>query len=260
LAARGQGSLAGSVVTNDAAFARAVVLGIAPWHGRLLVLDRDDAPESTGHGSPLPMLVHGGPGRAGGGEEMGGIRGVTHHMQRTAVQASPRVLAAVTGRWVRGTERATDDGHPFRKSLAELKIGDAVVAGPRLVTEDDVAHFAEFTGDTFYAHTDPVAAAANPFFDGIVAHGYLVLSLAAGLFVDPDPGPVLANYGIDELRFLTPVYPGDELTVTLTCKAITPRGDSAHGEVRWDAEITKQDGSIAAQYDVLTMVAREWPS
>jgi oxepin-CoA hydrolase/3-oxo-5,6-dehydrosuberyl-CoA semialdehyde dehydrogenase len=260
LAARGQGSLAGSIVPNDAAFAREVVLGIAPWHGRLLVLDRDDAPESTGHGSPLPMLVHGGPGRAGGGEEMGGIRGVTHHMQRTAVQASPRVLAAVTGRWVRGSERAADDGHPFRKSLAELTIGDAVVAGPRLVTEDDVAHFAEFTGDKFYAHTDPVAAAANPFFDGIVAHGYLVLSLAAGLFVDPDPGPVLANYGIDELRFLTPVYPGDELTVTLTCKAITPRGDSAHGEVRWDAEITKQDGSIAAQYDVLTMVAREWPS
>jgi oxepin-CoA hydrolase/3-oxo-5,6-dehydrosuberyl-CoA semialdehyde dehydrogenase len=259
LAARGQGSLAGSVVSHDADFARDVVLGIAPWHGRLLVLDRDDAPESTGHGSPLPMLVHGGPGRAGGGEEMGGIRGVTHHMQRTAVQASPRVLSAVTGRWVRGAQRATDAGHPFRKSLAELNVGDAVVAGPRLVTEDDVAHFAEFTGDTFYAHTDPVAAAANPFFDGIVAHGYLVLSLAAGLFVDPDPGPVLANYGIDELRFLTPVYPGDELTVTLTCKAITPRGDSAHGEVRWDAEITKQDGSVAAQYDVLTMVAKEWP-
>jgi oxepin-CoA hydrolase / 3-oxo-5,6-dehydrosuberyl-CoA semialdehyde dehydrogenase len=259
LAARGQGSLAGSIVTNDPAFAREVVLGVAPWHGRLLVLDRDDAPESTGHGSPLPMLVHGGPGRAGGGEEMGGIRGVTHHMQRTAVQASPRVLSAVTGRWVRGAERRAE-GHPFRKSLAELKVGDAVVAGPRRVTEEDVAHFAEFTGDTFYAHTDAEAAAANPFFDGIVAHGYLILSLAAGLFVDPDPGPVLANYGIDELRFLTPVYPGDELTVTLTCKAITPRGDSAHGEVRWDAEITKQDGSVAAQYDVLTMVAREWPA
>ena len=260
LAARGQGSLAGSIVTNDAAFAREVVLGVAPWHGRLLVLDRDSAAESTGHGSPLPMLVHGGPGRAGGGEEMGGMRGVMHHMQRTAVQASPRVLGAITGRWVRGAERTDDGVHPFRKSLAELKVGDALVAGPRRVTEEDVAHFAEFTGDTFYAHTDPVAAAANPFFDGIVAHGYLILSLAAGLFVDPDPGPVLANYGIDDLRFLTPVYPGDELTVTLTCKAITPRGDSAHGEVRWDAEVTKQDGSVAAQYDVLTMVAREWPS
>jgi oxepin-CoA hydrolase/3-oxo-5,6-dehydrosuberyl-CoA semialdehyde dehydrogenase len=256
LAARGQGSLVGSIVSNDAAFAREVVLGIAPWHGRLLVLDRDDAPESTGHGSPLPMLVHGGPGRAGGGEEMGGVLGIKHHMQRTAVQASPRVLSAVTGRWVAGAARA-EGIHPFRKSLAELRIGDSVVAGPRRVTDEDVAHFAAFTGDTFYAHTDAAAAAANPFFDGIVAHGYLVLSLAAGLFVDPDPGPVLANYGIDELRFLTPVYPGDELTVTLTCKQISPR-DGDYGEVRWDARVTKQDGSLAAQYDVLTMVAKTW--
>jgi oxepin-CoA hydrolase/3-oxo-5,6-dehydrosuberyl-CoA semialdehyde dehydrogenase len=179
-------------------------------------------------------------------------------MQRTAVQASPLMLGAITGRWVRGAARTDDGGHPFRKPLATLRVGDSVTAGPRRVTAQDIAHFAEFTGDTFYAHTDAAAAAANPFFDGIVAHGYLVLSLAAGLFVDPDPGPVLANYGIDNLRFLTPVYPGDELTVTLTCKAITPRGESAHGEVRWDAEITKQDGAIAAQYDVLTMVAREW--
>ena len=260
LAARGLGSLAGSVVTGDAGFARDVVLGVAPWHGRLLVLDPDDAAESTGHGSPLPVLVHGGPGRAGGGEELGGLRAVTHHMQRTAVQASPRVLARITGRWVPGSERSTDGTHPFRKPLSQLRVGDSVVAGPRTVTEADIAHFAEFTGDTFYAHTDAEAAARNPFFDGIVAHGYLVLSLAAGLFVDPDPGPVLANYGLDNLRFLTPVYPGDELTVTLTCKAITPRGGSEHGEVRWDAEITKQDGSPAARYDVLTMVAKEWPS
>ena len=260
LAARGLGSLAGSVVTGDAGFARDVVLGVAPWHGRLLVLDPDDAAESTGHGSPLPVLVHGGPGRAGGGEELGGLRAVTHHMQRTAVQASPRVLARITGRWVPGSERSTDGTHPFRKPLSQLRVGDSVVAGPRTVTEADIAHFAEFTGDTFYAHTDAEAAARNPFFDGIVAHGYLVLSLAAGLFVDPDPGPVLANYGLDNLRFLTPVYPGDELTVTLTCKAITPRGGSEHGEVCWDAEVTKQDGSPAARYDVLTMVAKEWSS
>jgi len=259
LAARGLGSLAGSVVTSDPDFARDVVLGIAPWHGRLLVLDADDAAESTGHGSPLPMLVHGGPGRAGGGEELGGLRAVTHHMQRTAVQASPRVLAKITGQWVPGSERTIDGTHPFRKPLSQLRIGDAVVAGPRTVTAADIAHFAEFTGDTFYAHTDAEAAARNPFFDGIVAHGYLVLSLAAGLFVDPDPGPVLANYGLDNLRFLTPVYPGDELTVTLTCKAITPRGDSEHGEVRWDADVTKQDGSSVAKYDVLTMVANQWP-
>jgi oxepin-CoA hydrolase / 3-oxo-5,6-dehydrosuberyl-CoA semialdehyde dehydrogenase len=256
LAARGRGSLAGSLVTGDADFARDVVLGIAPWHGRVLVLDQDDAAESTGHGSPLPMLVHGGPGRAGGGEELGGIRGVLHHMQRTAVQASPRMLSAISNRWVSGAPRSEGE-HPFRKSLAELRIGDSVVAGPRAVTLDDIEHFAEFTGDTFYAHMDEQAARANPFFDGRVAHGYLVVSLAAGLFVQPDPGPVLANYGVDNLRFLTPVYPGDELTVTLTCKQISPR-EGEYGEVRWDADVTKQDGSSAARYDVLTMVAKTW--
>ena len=259
LAARGLGSLAGSVVTADPGFARRVVLGLAPWHGRLLVLDRDDAPESTGHGSPLPMLVHGGPGRAGGGEELGGIRRVVHHMQRTAIQASPRMLSAATGRWVMGADRAAGDPHPFRKSLAELRPGDAVVGGPRIVTAEDIDHFADFTGDQFYAHTDPDAAAANPLFGGIVAHGYLVLSLAAGLFVQPDPGPVLANYGLENLRFLTPVFPGDALTVTLTCKQITPRVDADYGEVRWDAEVTKQDGTVAARYDVLTLVAKTWP-
>ena len=256
LAARGRGSLAGSIVTADADFAREVVLGVAPWHGRLLVVDAETARESTGHGSPLPMLVHGGPGRAGGGEEMGGIRGVLHHMQRTAVQTSPRMLTALTGRWTPGTERRIGDVHPFRKNLAELRIGDTVVAGPRTVTLADIDHFAEFTGDTFYAHTDEEAARANPFFDGRVAHGYLVVSLAAGLFVDPDPGPVLANYGLENLRFLTPVYPGDELTVTLTAKRIEPRQGAEYGEVRWDADVTKQDGSSVAKYDVLTLVSK----
>jgi oxepin-CoA hydrolase/3-oxo-5,6-dehydrosuberyl-CoA semialdehyde dehydrogenase len=257
LAARGRGSLAGSVVTGDPGFARDVTAGLAPWHGRLLVLDPDDARESTGHGSPLPALVHGGPGRAGGGEELGGLRGVLHHMQRTAVQASPRMLGAVTGRWVTGAPRQSGGPHPFTKPLSRLAIGDSVVAGPRTVTLEDIEHFAEFTGDTFYAHMDEAAAAANPFFDGRVAHGYLVLSFAAGLFVQPDPGPVLANYGLDNLRFLTPVYPGDALTVTLTCKQISPR-DGGYGEVRWDTVVTKQDGSVAAAYDVLTMVAKEW--
>ncbi len=260
LAARGRGSLVGSIVTADASFARDVVLGLAPWHGRLLVLDREDGAESTGHGSPLPALVHGGPGRAGGGEEMGGIRGVLHYMQRTAVQASPRVLSAITGQWVPGAARDTAGGHPFRKSLADLRLGDTVVAGPRRVTIEDIEHFAEFTGDTFYAHMDEEAARANPFFDGRVAHGYLVLSFAAGLFVDPDPGPVLANYGVENLRFLTPVYPGDELTVTLTCKQIIPREDAGHGEVRWDTDVTNQNGASVAKYDVLTMVAKQWPS
>ena len=258
LAARGRGSLAGSVVTGDTGFAREVVLGLAPWHGRLLVLDSEDAAESTGHGSPLPMLVHGGPGRAGGGEELGGMRGVFHHLQRTAVQASPRVLSAVTGRWAAGAP-VNQGVHPFRKPLAELRVGDTVVAGPRAVTLDDIEHFASFTGDTFYAHMDEEAARANPFFDGRVAHGYLILSWAAGLFVQPDPGPVLANYGLENLRFLTPVYPGDELTVTLTCKQIIPREDAPHGEVRWDTVVANQDGKPVATYDVLTMVAKAWP-
>jgi oxepin-CoA hydrolase/3-oxo-5,6-dehydrosuberyl-CoA semialdehyde dehydrogenase len=257
LAARGQGSLAGSIVTADADFARTVVLGTAPWHGRLLVLNEEDAKESTGHGSPLPPLIHGGPGRAGGGEEMGGIRGVLHHMQRTAVQAGPQMLTAVTGRWVAGTARTVTDVHPFRKHLEELRVGDTVVAGPRRVTMPDIEHFAEFTGDTFYAHMDEEAARANPFFDGRVAHGYLIVSFAAGLFVAPEPGPVLANYGLENLRFLTPVYPGDELTVTLTAKQITPREGAAYGEVRWDTDVTKQDGSSVAKYDVLTLVAKQ---
>ena len=258
-AARGGGSLAGSVVSADKEFVREVVLGAAPFHGRLLVLDAEDAKESTGHGSPMPQLVHGGPGRAGGGEEMGGIRGVLHHMQRTAVQGSPAVLSAVTGRWVTGAPRTEDDVHPFRKSLAELRIGDSVVAGPRVVSQEDVDHFAEFTGDTFYAHTDPEAAAANPLFGGIVAHGYLVVSFAAGLFVSPEPGPVLANYGLENLRFLTPVKVGDSLTVTLTAKQITPRIDQDYGEVRWDADVTNAEGESVAKYDVLTLVSKEQP-
>jgi oxepin-CoA hydrolase / 3-oxo-5,6-dehydrosuberyl-CoA semialdehyde dehydrogenase len=257
LAALGKGSLAGSVITEDQDFAREVVLGTAHWHGRLLVLDDDAAPESTGHGSPLPMLVHGGPGRAGGGEEMGGMRGVYHHMQRTAIQASPRMLQAVTGRWVKGAPRNLGDAHPFTKPLSTLSIGDTIHAGPRAVTLEDIEHFAEFTGDTFYAHMDEEAAAKNPFFGGRVAHGYLIVSLAAGLFVQPDYGPVLANYGIDNLRFLTPVKPGDEISVTLTCKQISPRAGD-YGEVRWDAELKNQDGTVVATYDVLTMVAKEW--
>jgi oxepin-CoA hydrolase/3-oxo-5,6-dehydrosuberyl-CoA semialdehyde dehydrogenase len=260
LAARGSGSLVASVVTHDADVARSVVLGLAPWHGRILVLDRDDAPESTGHGSPLPMLVHGGPGRAGGGEELGGIRGVLHHMQRTAIQAPPDLMTAITGRWTTGSRRRTDQVHPFRKSLATLRVGDTVETEARTVTLEDIGHFAEFTGDTFYAHTDPDAAAANPLFGGIVAHGYLVVSLAAGLFVEPNPGPVLANFGVDNLRFLTPVKAGDSIRVTLTVKQITPRVNADYGEVRWDCLVTNQDDQPVATYDVLTLVAKEDPT
>ncbi|MEU7817325.1 phenylacetic acid degradation bifunctional protein PaaZ [Pseudonocardia sp. NPDC049154] len=256
-AARGQGSLVGSLVSSDPGFVREVVLGTAPFHGRLLVLNEADAKESTGHGSPLPQLVHGGPGRAGGGEEMGGIRGVLHHMQRTALQADPDSLSAITGRWVSGAERRETERHPFRLHLEELRPGDTVVGGPRRVTQADVEHFAEFTGDTFYAHMDAEAAAANPLFGQRVAHGYLIVSFAAGLFVDPDPGPVLANFGVDNLRFLTPVKFDDELTITLTCKQITPRESAGYGEVRWDADVTRQDGESVARYDVLTLVAKK---
>lgn len=256
LARRGHGSLAGSIVTADQDFARNVVLGTASRHGRLLVLNRHNAKESTGHGSPLPQLVHGGPGRAGGGEEMGGVRGVLHHMQRTAVQADPDVLTAITNKWVGGAHRTITDEHPFRKYLEDLQVGDTVVEGPRTVRMSDVEHFAEFTGDTFYAHTDEEAARANPFFEGRVAHGYLVVSFAAGLFVDPEPGPVLANYGLENLRFLTPTYPDDEITVAMTAKQITPRQDAEHGEVRWDVDVTNQNGESVAKYDVLTLVAK----
>ncbi len=261
LAARGKGSLVASVVTHDPEVARSVTLGLAPWHGRILVLDRDDAAEAAtagGHGSPLPVLVHGGPGRAGGGEELGGIRGVLHHLQRTAIQASPDMLTAITGRWTTGSQRSVDDVHPFRKSLRDLRIGDSIVSEPRPVTLADIDRFAELTGDTFYAHTDPEAAAANPLFGGIVAHGYLVVSLAAGLFVDPDPGPVLANFGVDDLRFLTPVKADDTIRVTLTVKQITPRSSADYGEVRWDAVVTNQDDAPVATYDVLTLVAKTW--
>jgi len=254
LMALGQGSLVGSVVSHDPAFVREVVLGAAGHHGRLHVLDRVSAPESTGHGSPLPHLVHGGPGRAGGGEELGGIRGVMHHMQRTAVQASPDLLTAITGVYTPGTARIETEVHPFRKSMAELRIGDSVVTGQREVTADDIAHFAEFTGDTFYAHTDAAAAAANPLFGGIVAHGYLVLSLAAGLFVDPAPGPVLANTGLDRLRFTKPVKPGDRIRAVLTCASKTPRTPDA-GEVRWDVQVLDADDALVATYELLTMVS-----
>ena len=258
LARMGKGSLVSSLFTDDPHIAAEVVTGLAPFHGRVMIGNRASAGTSTGHGSPLAPLVHGGPGRAGGGEEMGGMRGVKHFMQRTAVQGAPGLLSAVTGQWSDGAP--TDESvHPFRKSLAELRLGDRLVSEAREITEDDVEHFARFTGDTFYAHMDSEAARANPFFEDRVAHGYLILSFAAGLFVMPDPGPVLANYGVDNVRFMTPVYFGDSLKVRLTCKHINPRENADYGEVRWDCRVTNQTGEVVAQYDVLTMVARVWP-
>lgn len=255
LARRGGGSLVSSVFSADDTVSARLVLGLAPYHGRVLVVNRTCAKESTGHGSPLPHLVHGGPGRAGGGEEMGGIRGVMHYMQRTAVQGSPDTIAAVTGRWTRGARTKEPAVHPFRKPFHELEIGDSFFSGEREVTVDDIERFAALSGDHFYAHMIESDAARNPLFGGRVAHGYFLVSAAAGLFVDPAYGPVLANYGIDTLRFLKPVKPGDRIKVRLTCKEKSLRPDKGYGEVRWDTEITNQNAEPVAQYDVLTMVS-----
>jgi oxepin-CoA hydrolase/3-oxo-5,6-dehydrosuberyl-CoA semialdehyde dehydrogenase len=255
LARRGGGSLVSSIFTADEALASQLVRGLAPFHGRLLVVNRHCAKESTGHGSPLPHLVHGGPGRAGGGEEMGGVRGVLHYLQRTAVQGSPDVLTAVTGRYTRGSRELDPGKHPFRKTFFELAIGDTVRSGEREVTIEDIEAFANLSGDRFYAHMDEEAARRNPFFGGRVAHGYFLISAAAGLFVDPPYGPVLANYGLEALRFTKPVKPGDRIKVRLTCKEKSLRVDKGYGEVRWDTEITNQIGELVASYDVLTMVS-----
>jgi oxepin-CoA hydrolase/3-oxo-5,6-dehydrosuberyl-CoA semialdehyde dehydrogenase len=252
LANRGMGSLALSLFTFDQKVAEEFVLGAGAYHGRMMILDRTSAKESTGHGSPLPVLVHGGPGRAGGGEEMGGVRGVTHYMQRTALQGSPAMLSTIMKQWLPGAPKVEGEVHPFRKRISELAIGTTLKTDSRVVTLDDIEHFAAFTGDNFYAHMDEEAAKANPIFDGRVAHGYLILSFAAGLFVDPAPGPVLANTGLENLRFLTPLYPGDSMRVELTVKSKSVRNEEM-GEVRWAVYVFNQKDEIVASYDLLTM-------
>ncbi len=254
LANRGQGSLVASVITHDPEVARELVMGAGAYHGRLYFNNRDSMAEATGHGSPLPHMVHGGPGRAGGGEELGGVRGVLHYMQRTAVQGSPDILKAVTGEWVPGATTSQGPAHPFRRSFDEVQIGETLHTGEREVTMEDIEHFATFTGDTFYAHMDEDAAKRNPFFPGRVAHGYLLLSFAAGLFVDPDEGPVLANTGLDNLRFQKPVSAGDRIKVQLTVKKKTKRTDD-YGEVRWHVILRNQDDAVVAEYELLTMNA-----
>jgi len=255
LANRGQGSLVASLFTHDGAVAREVVAGIGAWHGRVYINDRDAASEATGHGAPMPHLTHGGPGRAGGGEELGGVRAVQHYMQRVAVQGSPSMLGAVTGRWVPGADRTAGATHPFRLRFADLVPGMSLRTAERVISVEDIEHFAAFTGDTFYAHMDADAARRNPFFPGRVAHGYLILSFAAGLFVEPAEGPVLANTGLDNLRFLKPVSPGDSIAVDLTVMDRTSR-NAEYGEVRWHAAVSNQDGAAVAEYELLTMVAK----
>jgi oxepin-CoA hydrolase/3-oxo-5,6-dehydrosuberyl-CoA semialdehyde dehydrogenase len=246
-------------VTEDDSVAREVVLGVASHHGRLLLLNAESAAESTGHGSPMPHLVHGGPGRAGGGEELGGIRGVKHYMQTTALQGSPTTLTRVTSQWMRGAARPESDIHPFRKTFGELEIGDTLTTHRRTVTESDIGRFAGISGDFFYAHMDEIAAARS-LFERRVAHGYFVLSAAAGLFVYPAEGPVLANYGLEELRFTQPVYIGDTIHARLTCKRKIAKeqreGEEPQGVVEWHVDVLNQNDELVATYTILTLVRR----
>ena len=260
LAARGRGSLVASLVTRSPQVAARVIPAMAAMHGRLLILDREAAAESTGHGSPLPQLKHGGPGRAGGGEELGGIRAVKHYLQRAAVQGSPTMLAAVTGEHIRGAKVNDTPVHPFRSHFEDLAIGDSLLTHRRTVGEADIVAFGGISGDYFYMHFDEIAAKASPFGKRI-AHGYFVLSAAAGLFVSPAPGPVLANYGLDTLRFVKPVGIGDTIRARLTAKRKTDRNRQdangvGQGVVAWDVEVTNQHNEVVASYDILTLVAK----
>jgi oxepin-CoA hydrolase / 3-oxo-5,6-dehydrosuberyl-CoA semialdehyde dehydrogenase len=260
IAARGRGSLVASLVTQDPCIAAHVVPLLAAHHGRVHILDEHCARESTGHGSPLPSLKHGGPGRAGGGEELGGLRAVKHYLQRAAVQGSPTMLSAVTGEHVRGATLHEGDVHPFRKHYEDLAVGDSLLTHRRTVTEADIVNFGGVSGDYFYMHFDELAAKDSAFGKRI-AHGYFVLSAAAGLFVSPAPGPVLANYGLDTLRFTKPVGIGDTIQARLTCKRKTDRMKQddkgvGQGVVAWDVEVRNQDGEMVASYDILTLVAK----
>jgi oxepin-CoA hydrolase / 3-oxo-5,6-dehydrosuberyl-CoA semialdehyde dehydrogenase len=271
LSKKGKGSLCSSVVTYSEKFARSYVLGAGTYHGRILVLNREDAKESTGHGSPLPMLIHGGPGRAGGGEEMGGLRGVRHYMQRVAIQGSPTMLTAITNVYQPHAIGNIGPIHPFKKYFEDLAIGDQLVTGKRTITGEDIDRFADLSGDHFYAHIRTTDFAGT-MFDGQVAHGYFILSAAAGLFVDSfEKNPVLLNYGIDELRFTKPVYAGHEIFVRFTCKEktgqemketrpgelFTKGSDIAKGIVKWFVEILDEsDDPLIGVATILTMVAK----
>ena len=260
LARMGKGSLVCSIVTADDDHARDFVLGAASMHGRILILNRDCGKENTGHGSPLPMLVHGGPGRAGGGEEMGGKRGVMHYLQRTAVQGSPTTLTRVTSVYQQGGEGIETETHPFRKHFEDLQIGEQLVTAKHTVTEADITNFANVSGDNFYAHMDATSLEGT-IFEGRVAHGYFILSKAAGLFVDAKKGPVLLNYGIDEARFTKPVYPGATIGVRLTVKEKVDQekksdDDIAKGIVKWLVDVYDETGETVAIATILTMVKK----
>jgi oxepin-CoA hydrolase/3-oxo-5,6-dehydrosuberyl-CoA semialdehyde dehydrogenase len=272
LAKLGKGSLCSTVVTADEKFAKEFVLGSGNYHGRILVLNRDCAKESTGHGSPLPMLTHGGPGRAGGGEEMGGLRGLKHYMQRVAVQGSPAMLTAVTNVYQPGAKGKTDSIHPFKKYFEELEIGDQLITEKRKITSEDIDKFADLSGDHFYAHIKTTDF-SDTMFDEQVAHGYFIISAAAGLFVDSyEKNPVLLNYGIDELRFTKPVYSGAEIYICFTCKEkisqelkdrnpdvpLVKGSDIPRGIVKWYVEILDEtEEPLIGVATILTMVRKK---
>ncbi len=261
LANKGKGSLVSSIVTADDTIATEYVLGSAPYHGRIVILNKHNAKESTGHGSPLPMLVHGGPGRAGGGEEMGGLRGMKHYMQRTAIQGLPDTLTAITKIYQRGAAYKEEEKHPFRKYFEELQIGDTVVTHKRTITEADIVNFANVSWDHFYAHTDHTSLGGT-IFEKPVAHGYFILSAAAGLFVDAKKGPVLLNYGLDECRFMKPIYAGATIGVTLICKEKIEQEkkdetDVAKGIVKWLVEVKDETSELVALATILTMVKKK---
>ena len=258
LSKKGKGSLCCSITTHDRAVATEFVRNAASMHGRILVLDRECAKESTGHGSPLPLLVHGGPGRAGGGEEMGGLRGVRHYMQRTAIQGHPSMLTAITEQFQPGATQPESEPHVFRKHFEELRIGETVTTAKHTVTESDISNFANVSGDNFYAHVDATSLEGT-LFEQRVAHGYFILSKAAGLFVDPKKGPVLLNYGIEECRFTKPVYPGATIGVRLTVKEKIAQerrepSDVLKGIVKYLVDVYDETGETVAIATILTMV------
>ena len=262
LAKKGKGSLCCSIVTANDKIATEFVIGAATHHGRILVLNNECAKESTGHGSPLPLLVHGGPGRAGGGEEMGGVRGVKHYMQRVAIQGSPTSVTAITRSYQPNAKAIQSTVHPFRKYFEELEIGEQIVTSKRKITGEDIDAFADLSGDHFYAHKKETDFSGT-MFEQQVAHGYFVLSAAAGLFVDgPELGPVLLNYGIDELRFTKPVYPGTELHIRFTCKEKLPQdpkdeNDLPKGIVKWLVEMLDETGEHVGVATILTMIKKK---
>jgi oxepin-CoA hydrolase / 3-oxo-5,6-dehydrosuberyl-CoA semialdehyde dehydrogenase len=262
LSRMGKGSLCSTIVTGDPVTAKHYVMGAGAWHGRILILNNQCAKESTGHGSPLPLLVHGGPGRAGGGEEMGGLRGIKHYMQRVAIQGSPDMLTSVTGIYQPNATGLRHQLHPFRKYFEEIKVGDQLLTGKRTITDADITNFANLSWDHFYAHTDH-GALEGTIFEKPVAHGYFILSAAAGLFVDGSAkGPVLLNYGLDELRFTEPVYAGSTIQVQFTCKekiAQEQKSDTElpKGIVKWYVEVFNEKKLLVAVATILTMVQKK---